>query len=446
MQKALVLGFGISGRAAATLLIKKGWQVTATDQNVHTLCDLPDVRTLLELGLELFHQEESLDLSVFKLAVISPGIPPTLPLVRRLNELGIEVVGEIELAFRELRQPVIAITGTNGKTTVTHLISHILNASGRKARPLGNVGVPLSSELSFLCEDEIVVAELSSFQLETLEAPVIRSGVILNITPDHLDRYQSMDDYAAAKIRMKDCMQNEGFFLVEDRAFREFQSLFGNFPCQRYGYGLSLDFGTDLEFVYHRGQRKMVLPHPLQGSRSHDLENFMAAFAICYQWGVIPEEIGLHYATFQKPPHRIEFVTEIEGVRFYDDSKGTNIDAVIRAVERIQGPIVLIAGGVDKGAPYTPWIEGFRGKVKAVIAIGQSASMIERDLKNALSVYRCDTLQTAVQKAFSEAVSGDSVLLSPGCSSFDMFKDYAHRGAEFQRIVRGLCMSASTVL
>jgi UDP-N-acetylmuramoylalanine--D-glutamate ligase len=285
---------------------------------------------------------------------------------------------------------------------------------------------------------EVFVVELSSFQLETLQAPFLDSAVLLNITPDHLDRYSSMEDYACAKLRIADLIKAHGKFFVENECFKQFSHLFKTNHLHRYGYTTQCDLYCDTKEVSLYGKLAFELPIELRGRISHDVENMMASFALCSEMGVSTEAFLAALKTFKKPAHRIEFIRDLSGVRFYDDSKGTNIDAVVRAVDYVEGQIILIVGGVDKGAPYTPWIDAFGTKVKSICAIGQSAEKIYSELNPYISVEKFTSLEDAVVHAASIAREGDAVLLSPGCSSFDMFKDYAHRGEEFQRIVNAL--------
>ena len=344
----------------------------------------------------------------------------------------------MELACRSITQPFIGITGTNGKTTVTLLVEHVLNHCGKAAAALGNVGVPLTSELTELDESQIIVAELSSYQLETLQTPLIDAGVILNITPDHLDRYGSMEEYAQAKFQIASCMKPGAPLYIEERALKDYEHLLRDPSVLSYGYSSGCPLYTDKTNVYLNGELAYPLPPAQRSIASHDVENQMAAFALCHALGVSGDQFLEALKSFKKPPHRIEFVEKIGGVSYYDDSKGTNIDAVIRAVALFPGQVILIAGGVDKGFSYHSWVEAFGGKVKKICAIGQAAEKMERELSEELSVARFATLDEAVHDAFRMAKSGDTVLLSPGCSSFDMFRDYAHRGDEFKRIVREL--------
>jgi UDP-N-acetylmuramoylalanine--D-glutamate ligase len=438
MKKALVVGLGLSGVSAAEFLLHHGWQVAATDNNISKVLMNPEVQLLLQRGVPLLRQDEHFSIDSFQLAIVSPGIALDESIVKRIREANIECIGEAELAFRFMKQPAAGITGTNGKTTVTLLLEHILTFAGLPAQALGNVGLPLAKHLPRLSQGAIVCAELSSYQLETMRKNSLACGVILNITPDHLDRYKGMKEYASAKARMGSLIKPEGKLFVEEVCYQQYRDLLPTEKVERYGYDLALDCATDLKYLYRHQQKLGELPDILQGKKSHDLENFMAAYLLADFFEVPYETIRRAYDSFEKPHHRIEFVRDVDGVRFYDDSKGTNIGAVTRAVEAMQGPTILIAGGVHKGSSYTPWIASFLGKVKKIFAIGEAAPIIHRELNALIPVKLCSTLKDAVEESYKEAERGDNVLLSPGCSSFDMFRDYAHRGDEFVRIVKGV--------
>ncbi len=392
MKTALVIGLGISGKSAAGFLERQGFKVLAHDDK-----QLPE-------GFKKFDG----DFTSVDLVVVSPGIPRTHPLYVQAKEKNIEVIGEVELACRSIRNPVLAVTGTNGKTTVTQLIEHILKFAGKPVKLLGNGGIPITAQIGD-SKEEILVLELSSFQLETMESPIIDAAAILNITPDHLDRYNGMEEYAKAKMHIHRCLKPGGSLFIEERAFLQYGYLLEGFPCQIYS---SADLTT-----------------------THDTENYLAALALVSQLGISPELVKKAYESFRKPPHRIEFVEKIGGVSYYNDSKGTNIDAVIRCIQSLPGPIILIAGGVDKGASYTSWIEPFHGKVKMIMTIGLAAPIIERELDPHFPIKRGRDLADALEWAKKFSVPGDSIVLSPGCASYDMFRDYAHRGDEFKRLV-----------
>lgn len=429
-ENVIVLGLGVSGRSAAEFLISHGANVIGVDRN-------PELVTPVK-GMKSVKETTALDFNKFDYVVVSPGISQTNPVYQAATKAGIEVIGEIELACRYLKDHTfVGITGTNGKTTVTLMVTHILNHCHKKASSFGNIGVPLSSAIKS-DKDEILVVELSSYQIETLKTPCINVGVILNITPDHLDRYKNIDDYALSKIKMKNCLKPSAKIYVEERAYREFRYLFEKGHFCTYGYSPHCEIFTDNKRIYHSGNLSFNVPESLYGNPGHDLENFMAAYALCHEMGISHQQITEAYKSFHKPSHRIEYIKTINGVDYYNDSKGTNIESVIRAVTFVKGNVHLIAGGVHKGAPYTSWIKAFKGKVKKIYAIGEAAEKIKMDLGKEIPVNCYDSLESAVKNAASSANQGEVVLLSPGCSSLDMFKDYAHRGNEFKRIVNEL--------
>ncbi len=425
MKHALIIGMGKSGQAAYAFLHSKGFQVQGVD-------DSPSlVKSLQEKG---FIVSDDASLEGIDLVVVSPGVPLKHPLYKQAVERGLEIIGEAELGFRFHQQRAVAITGTNGKTTVTLLVEHILNLSGKKARALGNVGHPLTTYFLEPDPEEILVVELSSYQLETFNLPVFEAGVILNITPDHLDRYGNMQEYAAAKCRLQHCLTPKGVLYVNTQVLKEFSSLLKK-PYVTYGSEPEAFFWTDRD-VFKRGKYvEAVLSQDYRTRGLHESENLLAAWLICRHFGVGVAEFLDFASSFQKPAHRIEFVAEIDGVLYYDDSKGTNIDATIQAVRAMPGPVVLIAGGVDKGASYAPWKEFLQGKIKTILAIGEAAEKIAQEMQGSFPVFIMGSLQEAVNAAKMAAKSRDVVLLSPGCSSFDMFRDYAHRGEEFKRYI-----------
>ena len=436
MGKVLVIGLGVSGRAAAKLLLNKGEQVVVADKRSRELQHDPEILPLLKRGVVLVDDSVQ-SLQGFSYVVASPGVPQGHALYLAALQSGIELIGEIELACRYALGRMVGITGTNGKTTVTLLIEHVLNAVGKKALALGNVGLPLTAKIGELQTDTIAVLELSSFQLETLQQKVLDCALLLNITPDHLDRYADMEEYARAKIQIGACLKNGDAFFVEEKTYGDFRTLFEDKPCQLYGYDPTSTFHTDLQRVFFRGRSEFALDTHVR-KKSHDLENILAAYAVCHFFGVPADLFLAATRTFVKPKHRIQFVREIGGVCYYDDSKGTNIDAVKRAVQALPGQIILIAGGVDKGAPYTSWIEAFAGKVRCILAIGEAKEKLKTELGSAIDVFLEDDLKSAVLHARNLAQPQENVLLSPGCSSFDMFRDYAHRGDEFQSLVNSL--------
>jgi len=401
MAKVIVLGYGVSGKASAALLRAQGIDVIAIDRNPseNVFLDRPD------FPLEGVSQ-----------VVRSPGIAPSHPIVARALAQSIEVVGETELAFRFLKNRAIGITGTNGKTTVTLLVEHVLNVSGIQARAVGNIGVALSEYLLAPDPNDLLVIELSSFQLETLNEKKLQAAVYLNLTPDHLDRYSSMEAYAAAKAKIQDCSHK---LFVSDQVANE------------YGHLLKPGF----HLFEHKLKETIASISWLEYIQlgAPERQNVQAAEALCAEFGVGKKQFLEALKQFKKPHHRIEWIGEMGGVHYINDSKGTNVDAVLHAIDLFKGPVVLIAGGVDKGASYAPWIEKFQGIVKKIIAYGQAASKMEGELASFFPFEKVDKFECAFNRASAAAVRGDCVLLSPGCSSYDQFPNYEYRGDAFRK-------------
>ncbi len=461
-MKTLVVGLGKSGRATYEFLEDEGDDVVGFD----------DSKALMEAFIQ---EGKNVDfcprLTQFDRVIVSPGIPPSHPLYAGAVQKGLEVVGEAELALQRLHQPCIAVTGTNGKTTVTLLIEHILKASGLQALALGNVGRPLTAYVKAAQKGEIMVVELSSYQLETLRTPCVDLGLVLNITPDHLDRYGSLREYAMAKCRLQELVKPSGTFWVHQSVAEEFGDLlkpgyqiYGIEPIlpSQYTIGGNSNppFGAksvlleqdpnSAQIAYSHSNMSICAEcGPAQKSSNlaskasfattscggnHDRANIFAAWCACKAF-VDEATFSKALKTFQKPEHRIEFVTSWDGVDYFDDSKGTNIDATIKGVEAMSGKVILIAGGVDKGSSYEPWKKVFAGKVKHILALGQAAKKIAEELSPEFQVEMVSNLHEAVRRASEEAKKGDSVLLSPGCSSYDMFRDYVERGEKFKQFV-----------
>lgn len=433
-QQALVLGLGESGLAASHYLVRRGARVLGLDKNPGKILESLQGAALEKKGVVIKSDGEQVDLKNIQFVVLSPGVSPSHTICQQALALGIPILGEIELGCKEIKQKAIGVTGTNGKTTVSLLIAHILQTAGIPARVVGNIdkyyGLPLTAALETPFEGAYVI-ELSSYQLETLRNPVLDVGVILNITPDHLDRYKTMQAYAQAKIGMQYCVKTNGSFWVEDACYREWPALFTFRRPQTFGFYAENDVTYSEKIEY-------FLPEEYRGRRDHHIVNIMAAFVATRAFGITEEKFARALTSFSRPSHRIEFVRSWRGVRFYNDSKGTNLDAVVKAVQSIEAPICLLAGGVDKGAPYTPWIEQFEGKVEKIYAIGQAAEKIHQQLNQVIPIVVCRSLEEAIVEASSATHAGASVLLSPGCASYDMFKDYAHRGDEFKRVVNSL--------
>ncbi len=408
----VVLGAGLSGTATMQWLLSQGARVSAFDTR-GVIWKNTDVTP--------FSFEESSYHGV-DMVVISPGFSPDHPAAVAARKAGMPITGEAELACSHIDGPILAITGTNGKTTVTLMTAHILNASGRTAYPLGNVGEPL---LSYCINNYrgIAVAELSSFQLETMNSSVLDAAVVLNIAEDHIDRHRTYEQYAVAKMKIAN-LRKEGAPLFLGNTLYESMQGHTSAVLPRDSFPLCDD---SVEYI---------VPVRYGEKGTHYVENIMAAYALCHECGVTRKEFRAGLDTFSFPEHRLEFVADVDGISYYNDSKATNSAAVIAAVESLPSNIILIAGGVDKGSGFENWNIAFHGKVKQIVAIGNAATTIERSLHQRIPVHLAgDTMEQAINVARSFAKEGDIVLLSPGCASFDMFNDYAHRGEVFKRCV-----------
>jgi UDP-N-acetylmuramoylalanine--D-glutamate ligase len=426
MKKSIVVGLGVSGQASVDLLLSEGIDVIAVDRRLDELLKESSIRQLQQKGVELCPEEHFSRFDEVDQIIFSSGIRPTHPFYRIAKQQGIATLGEAEFSLRRAKdQPCLAITGTNGKTTVTLLVEHILKESGQCARALGNVGDPLASYFLQSRTSEILVIELSSYQLEMLSSKFFDLALLLNITADHLDVYSSLQEYAHAKCRLQYFLKKNARFYLHAQVERDFRSYLKETTFEAFEYAESI---------------ANFLPLQYRDLGVHESENAFAAWLLVKNFGITEKQFFNALETFKKPAHRIEFVDVIDGVSYYDDSKGTNIDAVMRAVESMKGSIVLIVGGVDKGASYAAWKknDAFQKKVKGIVAFGQSAQKIFSELSLAFKIELASSLEGAVDLARRYAHEGDNILLSPGCASFDMFCDYAHRGDTFKRYVRQL--------
>lgn len=433
-KKVLIAGLGKSGKSACRWLLNKGASLYCFDDQLVNKENDPEVKELIEKGLKMVSISSALE-DAFDMMVVSPGIPRTHAVYEKFTREGKPVIGEMELAFCQLKKKAVGITGTNGKTTVVTKIAHSLTGNGIKGEALGNIGTPLLEAMERQDEIDVFVVEISSYQLETLTTAKLIAGCILNITPDHLDRYSSMDEYALTKGLMGRAVLPEGHLYVEEKTLKTWGKWIDHPGTAAFGFSPECDVALVDGTIRRFGVSEVQLPDEFGRVASHDLENMLAAYALLRDLSLSPEEIFSSFKAFKKPPHRIEFIREVHGVSFFDDSKGTNVDAVLKAVSSMEGRVLLIAGGVDKGASYTLWIPHFQGKVVKIIAIGEAREKIKRELSTVFPVELCSSLEEAVDTAFRSAKKGDSVLLSPGCSSFDMFRDYKHRGDEFKKIV-----------
>jgi UDP-N-acetylmuramoylalanine--D-glutamate ligase len=380
------------------------------------------------------------------LIVISPGVPLDTPEVKQVIGYGMPVIGELELASRFLKGRVLAITGSNGKTTTTTLIGKILHDAGLPTLVGGNIGTPVIDLVAESVEESIDVLEVSSFQLETIEHFHPWIAVVLNITPDHLDRHGSFENYAAMKTRITENQVPEDFLVLngEDKptqmvAAKTKAQIFWFSPRRPIKQGAFVH-GESIVFVAREGAKaEPIMPVseiPLKGS--HNVENVLAAVCAARLAGVPADKIRAAVASFKAVEHRLEFVRTVQGVEYFNDSKATNVDAAMKAVASFPRGIHLILGGKDKNSDYTLLSPLLKERVKAVYTIGSAAEKIERELHGVVKMVGAGTIDVAVREASKAAVPGDVVLLAPACSSFDQFENYEHRGRTFRQIVNGL--------
>lgn len=446
-SRVLVVGTGVSGIAATELLLKKHIDVTLYDGNADLDTAVlyeksPSVRDVPILLGELSEEK----IQSFDIAVLSPGVPTDLPMVNTMRDRGIAIWGEIELAYYFAKGRLVAITGTNGKTTTTALVGEIMKNYYEDVRVVGNIGIPYTREAANMTEDTVTVAEISSFQLETIHQFHPQVSAILNITPDHLNRHHTMECYMQTKEAITTNQTKEEVCVLnyEDAELRRF----GEQLEQKVVYFSSVTrladgFYLDKEDIYMAvdGEKQHIINiNDLNLLGRHNYENVMAATALAYHFGVPMEKIVEVLKRFTAVEHRIEYVAEKKGVQYYNDSKGTNPDAAIQGIRAMVRPTYLIGGGYDKQSEYDEWIESFDGKVRALVLLGQTAEKIEscaheHGFRNTV---RCESLEEAVMYCYDHAVSGEAVLLSPACASWGMFPNYEVRGKRFKEIVNGL--------
>lgn len=432
-KKTVVLGLGHSGEAAATLLLEEGAHVTICESS-----QSGDIREkaarIQELGIKVILGEAAdRDPSHYDLAVLSPGIDPATPLVRNVAEKNIPIIGELELAFQECTCPVVAITGTNGKTTTTELTEKILTGCGIRAMASGNIGLPFSKAVRQSHNLDVMVLEVSSFQLETIRSFRPKVAAWLNLSPNHLDRYSSLEEYRTAKLRIFENQTPDDFIVVN--ACSDLPAL----HAQKITFSATspnADFTLRGREIFFQGQR-ILDQSDTQLPGIHNAENIMAALGIGIALNLDLEALVRAIAHHTPPAHRCEFVRELDGVCWINDSKATNLDAMEKAILSQDRPIVLIAGGKDKGVEFDDNSELVKEKVRSAVLIGEMKNRIAKSWKGT-ECHIADTLEAAVQKARDISKPGDVVLFSPGTSSYDMFRNYGERGNLFKTFVNQL--------
>ena len=442
----LVVGTGVSGIAAVKLLGRMGAKIILFDSNAKLDCEA--VRGKIPEEIEFDFVLGAIPSSVMDkvdIAILSPGVPTDLPFVLEMQEHNIKIWGEIELAYRCSKGKLLAITGTNGKTTTIALVGEILKTYYKSVFVVGNIGLPYTEYALDMTEDSVTVAEVSSFQLETIHKFHPQVSAILNITPDHLNRHHTMECYAETKARIaKNQTKDEICVLNYEDAY--LQKLAKDMSADVFWFSsehiLERGIWLEGEQIYYCDTEKIPVCtiHDMNLLGKHNYENVMAAIAITMHAGVPIDCIRQAIRDFQAVEHRIEFVKEVNGVRYYNDSKGTNPDAAIKAVEAMVRPTIVIGGGYDQKNTYEEWIASFGDKVKCLVLLGETKDAIAATAKKAgfTNIIMTQSLQEAVEVSSREAKSGDAVLLSPACASWDMFNSYEERGKLFKEYVRAL--------
>ena len=444
-KKALVCGMARSGIAAAKLLNRLGARVTLQDMKKREEISA-DVLALEGEGIVLYTGANPDEIACAQdLIVLSPGIPCDLPFIAAAEEAGIEVISEVELAYRLTPCPITAITGTNGKTTTTTLTGEIMKTAYSGTAVVGNIGIPYSEEVERLTEKDWVVAEISSFQMEKAKEFHPHISAVLNITPDHLNRHKTMDVYIAMKERVfakqtaaDFCILNHGDETCRKMADKTAANVFFFDSSETLAEGIYLD-GDAIEVRWGAINETLIHVDELQILGVHNYENVMAAAAMGICAGIALDTIRAVLKGFAGVAHRIEYVATVDGVDYYNDSKGTNVDASIRAVLAMKKPIVLIGGGYDKGSSFDEWTKLFPGRVKHLVLIGVTAPKVRASAEKFgfTAISDCETFEEAVDLCREKAEGGDCVLLSPACASWGMFDNYEQRGDMFKEQVRG---------
>jgi UDP-N-acetylmuramoylalanine--D-glutamate ligase len=434
-QNVAVLGAGLSGTAAALLLKSEGANVTVLDSAEESKLLKSTIENLRKQGIRVVcGPDADKDASTCDLVVLSPGIDPESPLAQNFSLRKIDMIGELELGWQSIDVPVIAVTGTNGKTTTTELLAQMLNACGQKTIACGNIGKPLSEVAREKKKFDVLTVEVSSFQLETIKTFRPSIALWLNFAPDHLDRYASVAEYRAAKLRIFENQTEDDVAIVNaSETWPKIRPRKITFSAYNDRADFRLSEGA---IVFENKAVLRLSDTKLRGA--HNIENLMATLAAGMARGLSFEKMVPPLSVYEPQPHRCEFVRQVGGVDYINDSKATNLDAVEKALVAQSKPVVLIAGGKDKGFNFEPLRTLVKEKVRSTILIGEMAERIARDWSGAVDCQIATTLADAVERARGAAKPGEVVLFSPGTSSFDMFKSYADRGDQFRALVQAL--------
>lgn len=450
-KRVLVVGLARTGVATALFCAQRGAIVTATESRTETeigeaVARIRVAGVSVELG---GHHEETFVQQ--DLIVPSPGVPADFALLLKAKSAGVTIWSEIELAYRFLQGPLIGITGSNGKTTTTALIEHILRNAGFPTILAGNIGTPLISRVADSKKNTLTVVELSSFQLELIETFRPNISLLLNITPDHLDRHHTLESYAAAKARIfENQTEDDAAILNADDAATtphapKRSRVYWFSRKRRVTEGAYLH-GEDLVFRQDGTEETIIKRGEIPLVGGHNLENVLAAIVASRLAGALAPAVAKGIRSFAGVEHRLESVAEIHGVRYYNDSKATNVDATLKALEAFAGRVLIILGGKDKDSDYTVLRKPLSEKAILALLIGAAAEKIDRQISGSVAIDRAETLEQAVETASRTAHSGDVVLLAPACASFDQFKNYEHRGRVFKDLVRQLEVRAAVTM
>lgn len=446
-KKILVVGMGKSGIAATQALLKLGAVVSVYDGKDEDKISGQLIQFLENKNVTCYFGEEPDNTGDLDMVVISPGVPTDTGFVQKAKAAGAEVIGELEIAYRVGKGKYVAITGTNGKTTTTTLVGEIFKKSGRKTYVVGNVGVAVISKALCTTEEDWLVTETSSFQLETTKHFRPEVSALLNITPDHMDRHKTLENYAQAKAKIFQNQDENQYFVIN---YDDEESCRLIAQCKAkvipFSRKKTLEMGCfvlDGNIVIRNEQGETINIcgiDELKIPGAHNLENALAAAAIGYFAGISPDVISKTLRVFEGVEHRLEFSGEVDGVRFVNDSKGTNPDASIKAIEAMKENIILIAGGYDKGSDFEEFINAFQGRVKHMILLGKTAPKIKETAERLgfTSITMAKDMDECVKIGYKMASAGDTVLLSPACASWDMYTCFEQRGEHFKNCVRDL--------
>ena len=446
-KKVLVVGLGKSGKAAVKALNDAGAIVSIQDASTADKLDTQFLQYIQNEEMRTFLGTEPDDVTAYEMFVMSPGVPTDLPFIQEAIKKNVEVIGEIELAYRISESNFVAITGTNGKTTTTSLVGQIFEAAGRNTSVVGNIGNPVISEAADAKEDHWMITEVSSFQLETIKEFRPHVSAILNITPDHLNRHKTMEAYEATKARITENQTKEDYFV-----YNMDDSIVGNIALGSKATTVPFSINGEIRAGAYVDDTSIIVKG-IDGSKhlicdssdlriigTHNIENVLAAAAICYFAGIEVSAIAQGIRNFAGVEHRIEFCGRVDDVDYYNDSKGTNTDAAIIALKALENNIILIAGGDGKQQDFSELAAMFEGRVKSLILLGRDAQIIEdaARAKGFENIYRCKDMPECVRKAAEIAKPDDKVLLSPACASWDMYDNFEQRGRHFKNCIKEL--------